>query len=99
MLTPREKSPLPEKMFPEDDQTHDAASSRTASPTHYQPAIPTHIPLTFTAPDLETRVSRGVDAACVQLLLHVPQLVVVLTLTHRQVHEGQDLATQLQAPL
>ena len=35
MLTPREKSPLPEE-----DRTRDAASSRTASPTHYQRAIP-----------------------------------------------------------
>ena len=40
MLTPREKSPLPEKFSSEEDGTHDAASSRTASPTHYQPAIP-----------------------------------------------------------
>ena len=40
MLTPREKSPLPENFSPEEDQTHDAASSRTASPTHYQRAIP-----------------------------------------------------------
>ena len=38
MLTPREKSPLPEK-FSQEDRTHDAASSRTASPTHYQQAI------------------------------------------------------------
>ena len=36
MLTPREKSSLPEKFSPEEDQTHDAASSRTASPTHNQ---------------------------------------------------------------
>ena len=35
-LNPREKSPLPEKFSPEEDQTHDAASSRTASPTHNQ---------------------------------------------------------------
>ena len=35
MLTPREKSPLPDKFSPEEDRTHDAASSRTASPTHY----------------------------------------------------------------
>ena len=37
MLTPREKSPLPEKFSSE--RTHDAASSRTASPTHYQQPI------------------------------------------------------------
>ena len=35
MLTPREISPQPDK-FSEEDGTHDAASSRTASPTHYQ---------------------------------------------------------------
>ena len=40
MLTPREKSPQPEKFSSEEDRTHDAASSRTASPTHYQQAIP-----------------------------------------------------------
>ena len=39
MLTQREKSPVPEKIFSEEDRTHDAASSRTASPTHYQRAI------------------------------------------------------------
>ena len=33
------KSPLPEKFSPEEDQTHDAAASRTASPTCYQWAI------------------------------------------------------------
>ena len=38
MLTPREKS-LQEKLSPEEDQTHHAASSRTASPTHNQRAI------------------------------------------------------------
>ena len=31
MLTPREKSPLPENFSSEEDRTHDAASSRTAS--------------------------------------------------------------------
>ena len=36
MLTPREDSPLQEKFSSEEDQTHNAASSRTASPTHYQ---------------------------------------------------------------
>ena len=36
MITPREKSPLPETFSSEEDQTHEAASSRTASPTHYQ---------------------------------------------------------------
>ena len=41
MLTPREKSPLPEKKFPpEEGRTHDAASSRTASPAQCQRAIP-----------------------------------------------------------
>ena len=33
MSTPREKSPLQEKFSSEEDGTHDAASSRTASPT------------------------------------------------------------------
>ena len=33
------KSPQPEKISAEDG-THNAASSRTASPTHYQQAIP-----------------------------------------------------------
>ena len=40
MLAPKEKSLLPEKFSPEEDRTHDAVSSRTASPTHYQRAIP-----------------------------------------------------------
>ena len=40
MLTPREKSPLPEKFSSEEDRINDAASSRTASPGHYQRAIP-----------------------------------------------------------
>ena len=40
MLTPREKSPLQEKFSAREDRTHDVASSRTASPTHYQGAIP-----------------------------------------------------------
>ena len=39
MLTPREKSNLPENFSSEEDQTHDTASSRTASPTHFQQAI------------------------------------------------------------
>ena len=34
------KSPLPEKFSPQEDRAHDAAQSRTASSTHYQPAIP-----------------------------------------------------------
>ena len=40
MFTPREKSPLLEKFSSEEDQTHNAASSRTVRPTHYQQAIP-----------------------------------------------------------
>ena len=40
ILTPREKNPLyRKKLSPEQDQTHDAASSRTASPIYYQQAI------------------------------------------------------------
>ena len=38
MLTPREKSLLPEKFSSEEDRTHDVVSSRTASPTHDQRA-------------------------------------------------------------
>ena len=37
MLTPREKFLLPEKSSSEEDRTQDA-TSRTASPTHYQPS-------------------------------------------------------------
>ena len=40
MLTPRGKFPLAGKFSSEEDRTHDAASSRTASPTHNQRAIP-----------------------------------------------------------
>ena len=37
ILTPREKIPSTgKKLSTEEDRTHDAASSRTASPTHYQ---------------------------------------------------------------
>ena len=36
MLTPKEKSTVLEKFSPEEDQTQDAASSRTVSPAHYQ---------------------------------------------------------------
>ena len=41
MSTPREKYPLAEQFSPEEYRTHDSASSRTASPTHYQRTIPT----------------------------------------------------------
>ena len=40
LLTTRGKSPLPEIFSSEEDETHDAASSRTANPTHYQRAFP-----------------------------------------------------------
>ena len=40
MLTPREKSLLREKFSSAEDRTHDAVSSSTVSPTHYQRAIP-----------------------------------------------------------
>ena len=46
MLTPREKAPLPEIFSPEEDRTHDAASSKTASPTHYQLNY-SGLPITF----------------------------------------------------
>ena len=39
-VTQREKSPLLEKLSSGEDRTHNAASSRTASPTHNQWAIP-----------------------------------------------------------
>ena len=39
MLIPRGKSPLPEKFSPEEDRTHNAVSSRTASPTHHQQTV------------------------------------------------------------
>ena len=44
-LTPREKSHLQEKFSSEEEGTHDTASSRTASPTHYQQAIPAPVML------------------------------------------------------
>ena len=40
MLTPREKSLLPKIFSSEEGRTHNAAWSRTVSPTHYQQAIP-----------------------------------------------------------
>ena len=53
MLTPREKSPAADKFSPEEDRTHDAAASKTASSTNYQQAIP--------APDsgFDSRFRRG----------------------------------------
>ena len=36
MLAPREKAYLLENFSPEEDGTHNTASSRTGSPTHYQ---------------------------------------------------------------
>ena len=49
MLTPREKPSLLEKLSSEEDGTHDAASSRTANPTHYEQAIPAPFPLLISA--------------------------------------------------
>ena len=44
------KIPSTEKKFsPKEDRTSDAASSRTASPTHYQRAIPAHMISEFLA--------------------------------------------------
>ena len=40
MLTPREKSSLPEKFSSEEDHSHDVASHMTVNPKHYQQAIP-----------------------------------------------------------
>ena len=42
-VTPRDKSPLPEEVFPGEDETHDTASSRTWSLTHYQLSCCSHI--------------------------------------------------------
>ena len=48
ILTPREKSPLPENFSLEEDRTQNAASSGAVSPTHYQPAIPApYLPFNF----------------------------------------------------
>ena len=49
MLTPREKSPPPEKFSSEEDRTYDPASSLTASPPLYQRDIPASqvIPVTL----------------------------------------------------
>ena len=85
MLTSREKSPLPEKFSPEEDRNHNAASSRTARPTHYQRTIP--------APDGPESIKERTD--CLQL--HTPgQSVVVLGVewvkipgTHRRRHKKQ----------
>ena len=40
MLTPKENPLYQKKFSSEEDRTHDAASSRTASPTHCQRAVP-----------------------------------------------------------
>ena len=48
MLTPKGKTPLPEKLSSEADRTHDAASNRIASQTHYQ--------LSYSGPDLHRQL-------------------------------------------
>ena len=75
MFTPKEKSPLPEKFSSEEDRTHDAAASGTASPTHYQ--------LSYSGPrsgcflaSLLTRctghcLSRGVSSPSPELLMEL----------------------------
>ena len=40
ILTPRGESPRPQTFSSEDDRINEAASGRTASPTHYKRAIP-----------------------------------------------------------
>ena len=63
MLTPREKSPLPEKISPEEDRTHNAASSRTASPTHYQRTIPAPKPVSIgPGPPMDILLCHGYAA-------------------------------------
>ena len=47
MLTPREKSLIPEKFSVEEEQTNDDASSKTLSPTRYQRAIPDRLEITL----------------------------------------------------
>ena len=69
MLTPREKSCLPENISSEEDRTQDAASSRTSSPTHYQRAIPARfLPLnqlesTFAPPFFLRRLSLAATSS------------------------------------
>ena len=60
------KSPVPEKFSPEKDQTHDAASSRTASPTHYHRAslAPIIIIIISSSDDSITIITATTNAAC-----------------------------------
>ena len=80
MLTPRGKSPLPEIFSPEEDRTHDAASSRTASPTHFQRANPAPVDMTdlgrLTAPvvlswvRLRWKVNSRSSCAAIRARMH-----------------------------
>ena len=61
MLTPREKSPLPEKFSSEEDRTQDTASSRTASPTQplsYSGPLPNHFSHSLSEDDEEDHVEE-----------------------------------------
>ena len=51
MLTPMEKSPPPEKFSSQEDRTHNAASSRTASPT---------LPMSYSGPLTSDLSSMGI---------------------------------------
>ena len=95
MSTPREKSPLPEKFSPEEDPPHNAASSRTASPTHYQRAIPapsssnnsrsccsSRSGSIITAGSAETAMTAAVDTEAV---------VTVVAITASRVAEGVEV--------
>ena len=71
MLSPREKSPLPEKFSSEEDRTHIAASSRTASPTTNELFWPVAVN--------NTRRRQWVIATIVYLkIIHCPFLSVIL---------------------
>ena len=72
ILTPREKSPPPEKFSSKEYRTHDISSSRTASPKHYQRAIPVPAPyagcLVLLLAD-RIKVGLGWSAACCHAVL------------------------------
>ena len=86
----KEKSCLPENISSEEDRTHNTASSRTVSPTHYQRAIPApnQISISQTQSPGNTRtkgmVSNGLQAQLLgrvtlyaQCSSHLPPLLVV----------------------
>ena len=56
----REKSPLPEKFSSEEDQTRDAASSRTASPAHCK--------LNYSSPETGNSMVRSRDCQLLRMV-------------------------------